>query len=100
MEVLLAPPGLQDVEYDADKSVNEYISSGWRIAAVGVSPTRITKVSNNIHAQRKQYGLKHHITSTIHASMGDTLTKVALEISDGNGEYKLWDKAQVIVACS
>ena len=49
---------------------------------------------------RKQYGLKHRIKSTIHASIGDTLKKVATDISDENESFKLSDKAQVIVACS
>ena len=38
-------------------------------------------MSSDVQAQRRQYGLKHHVTSTIHASMGDTLNKVALQIS-------------------
>ena len=32
--------------------------------------------------------------------MGDTLIKVAMQISDTDESFKIWDKAQVIVACS
>ena len=55
---------------------------------------------NKIKAQRRQYGLRLRVTSTIHAAMGDTLIKVAIEISNTDEIFKLWDKAQVIVACS
>ena len=32
--------------------------------------------------------------------MGDTLHKVAIEISDNDPHYKLWDKAEVVVMLS
>ena len=57
---------------------------------------RTQYIKNYVQARRKQYGLKHYFNSTIHASMGETLHKVAVEISDDG----LWDKAQVVVACS
>ena len=100
IEILIAPPGLQDVVYDPNKTKNEYITDGWKTEKIGVAPSRIIKIDRNYQAERRQYGLKHHITSTIHVSMGDTLKKVAMEISDQNGSFKLWDMAQVIVACS
>ena len=50
--------------------------------------------------QRKQSGLKHHVTSTVHACMGDTLNKHVTEISSDCGEYRLWDKAQTVVLLS
>ena len=63
---------------------------------VGIAPIRTHKISVYIQAQRKQYALKHRVTSTIHAAMGDTLKKVAIQIAGSN--YELWDKAQIIVA--
>ena len=100
IEVIIAPPGIQDVIYDCNKSKSDYINEGWKLEKIGVAPSRIIKISKNIQAERRQYGLKHRITSTIHGSMGDTLTKVATEISHDNNSFRLWDKAQVIVACS
>ena len=100
IEILMAPPGLQDVVYDPNTTKNEYITDGWTTEKIGVAPSRIIKIDRNYQAERRQYGLKHHITSTIHASMGDTLKKVAMEISDQNDSFKLWDEAQVIVGCS
>ena len=100
VEVLIAPPGIQDVEYNPDKGKDEYIAEGWRVQKVGTAPERIHKIQNRLQAQRRQYGLRHRVTSTIHAAMGDTLIKVAIEVSNSDSLYKLWDKAQVIVACS
>ena len=64
---------------------------------VGISPDRSHTVQHNMRGKRKQYGLKHHVTSTVHASMGDTLHKIVTEISTEGNEFRLWDKAQEIV---
>ena len=64
--------------------------------SVGLSPTRTHTINRYLQGQRTQYGLKHRVTSTIHASMGDTLSKVAIQITDSM--FELWDKAQIIVA--
>ena len=42
-------------------------------------------------AERRQYGLKHCITSTIHVSMGCTFTKVGTQISHYSNSFKLLD---------
>ena len=47
-------------------------------------------------AQRKKYDLKHCVTATTHAAMGDTLKKVALNIFEIIFEF--WGKSQVVVA--
>ena len=47
-------------------------------------------------AQRKKYDLKHRVTATTHAAMGDTLKKVALNIFEIIFEF--WGKSQVVVA--
>ena len=67
---------------------------------IGVAPSRTIKIDRIFQAERQQYSLKHHITSTIHESMVDTLQKIAMEVSDQKDSFKLWDKAQVIVGCS
>ena len=63
---------------------------------IGLAPTRTQSIDRFKQAQRTQYRLKHCITSTIHASMGDTISKVAKHIR--YDMLELWDKAQVIVA--
>ena len=98
IEVLAAPPGLHDIDVNSTLSKEDYIEKGFYSIKVVISPIRTQKISNYIQAQRKQYALKHRITSTIHAAMGDTLRKVAIQVIGENCE--LWDKAQIIVALS
>ena len=100
IKVLLSPVGLQDIEYDPDKLKESYISQGFTEIEVGLKPDRIQLLANNVQAKRKQYGLKHHVTSTIHAAMGDTLQTMATEVSLSNGNFKMWDKGQMIVILS
>ena len=97
-EILAAPPGLHDIEVDESLSKDEYISKGFYPVKVGIAPIRTQNISNHIQAQRKQYALRHRVTATIHAAMGDTLKKVAIQITGGN--FELWDKAQIIVGMS
>eukprot|EP00957_Ditylum_brightwellii_P009100 688192-Ditylum_brightwellii.AAC.1 len=75
----------------------EYINNGCIEAIIGVAPVRTQQVDKDLHAQRKQYGLKHRVTGAIHWTMGDTLPKVAVEISARNNLFKTWDKGQLVV---
>ena len=95
-KVLAAPTGLHDINFDNDETKEEYIDMGFYEVDVGLAPVRTQAISRYKQAQRSQYGLKHRITSTIHASMGDTLSKVAMQIT--NSKFELWDKAQLIVS--
>ena len=67
---------------------------------IGVFPLRTQYLSNNMQAQRKQYGLKYRVTIKIHAVMGDKLPSMATEISRSNSNFKIWDKDQMIVIFS
>ena len=96
IEVLAAPPGLRGIDVDTTLSKEDYIAKGLYVVKVGIAPIRTHKISVYIQAQRKQYALKHRVTSNIHAAMGDTLKKVAIQIAGSN--YELWDKDQIIVA--
>ena len=98
--IMVAPPGMKIIEYDSIKTRDDYINDGWIKQYVGPSPERTHNMQFNMRGQRKQYGLKHHVTSTVHATMGDTLNKIATEISDETNEFRLWDKAQAIVLLS
>jgi len=97
---MVAPAGIKMVEFDVNKSSEDYMQDGWVKKKVGACPQRTHTASMNMRGQRKQYGLKHHVTSTVHASMGDTLHKIVTEISTQENEYSLWDKAQAIVLLS
>ena len=98
IEVLAVPPGVHDIEIDASYSKEEYSAKVFSEVQVGIAPSRTQKISNYLQAQRKQYALKHRVTATVHAAMGETLKKLALQIVGGN--HELWDKGQVIVALS
>ena len=100
INVLIAPPGIHDIEFDPNLSKEEYINLGYVEVKVGKAPERIQSIGRSLQGQRTQYGLKHRVTSTIHAAMGDTLVRVATQISNDSTKFKLWDKAQVIVALS
>jgi hypothetical protein len=66
-----------------------------------MAPERTQYLTGNNQGKRKQYGLKHHVTSTIHAAMGDTLPSMATEISlSCNSNFNMWDKGQMIVILS
>ena len=93
--VLIAPAGVKEFCFDSSKSFQSYLDEGWTEVKIATATERIEYVSGGIQATRKQYGLKHRVTSTIHACMGDTLPKIAIELSLSESEYKLWDKAQV-----
>ena len=65
-----------------------------------MAPERTQYLTGNNQGKRKQYGLKHHVTSTIHADMGDTLPSMATEISLCNSNFNMWDKGQMIEVLS
>ena len=101
INILAAPPGLQDIEdWDETLPKEYYLNQGYTEVKIGIAPERTQSVGRDLQAQRKQYGLKHRVTSTIHAAMGDTLSRVAIEISRSNSSFKLWDCAQAIVTLS
>ena len=47
---------------------------------IGVTPDWTQFLANNTQAKRKQCGMKHHVTSTIHAAMVDTIQIMEIEI--------------------
>ena len=98
--ILVAPPGLRDFIFTGDKCEDSYIRDGWKKCLVGIGPENTYSVQGNLKAQRKQYGLRPFVTSTVHACMGDTLIKIATEVSNDVQSFKLWDKAQVVVLLS
>ena len=100
IRVLAAPKGVDDVSYEPTKTEEDYIREGWSHRTVGVCPVSVQYLGNDMQGFRKQYGLKHHVTCTIHASMGDTLFKVALQVSDKEDKFKLWLKSQLVVGIS
>ena len=103
IKVLKAPIGTKEIQsFRPGISKQQYFDQGYEEIDVGIAPqrTQYFKKNGQIQAKRKQYGLKHHVTSTIHAAMGDTLPSMSTEISQTHGEFKMWDKGQMIVILS
>ena len=64
IEVLLSLLGLQDSEFDPNKLKDAHICQGIFEVEVSLAPNMI-----QLLAKRKHYGLNHHVTSTIHATL-------------------------------
>ena len=65
-----------------------------------VAPYWTQFLENITQDKRRQYGMKQHATSAIHADMGDRLQNMATEISRNNGDLKMWYKGKMIVILS
>ena len=97
--VLAAPTGTKDIHFGSDATKESYLALGFTEVKVGPAPERLVN-SHNIQSRRKQYGLKHRVTSTIHAAMGDTLCRMATEVSRTDPNFSVWDKGQLVVVLS
>ena len=87
-------------QFDATKTENYYISTlGFKKVTITVAPENIC-FKDDVKCMRKQYGLRHYVTGTIHSAMGDTYNKMAISISDIQKQYSIWDRGQLIVAIS
>eukprot|EP00957_Ditylum_brightwellii_P132784 10125156-Ditylum_brightwellii.AAC.1 len=100
IKILVALPGLKEIQWEDKHLKQHYLDCGFVEHSVGLAPEWMQSVGYNLQVQQRQYGLKHHDTSTIYAAMGDTLSRVAIEISRDNASFQLWDKAQMVVALS
>ena len=70
IKVLVAPLGTRSVVYDGEHTKQYFLDLGFKEISIGTAPERIKMVGKNIQGQQKQYGLKHRVSSTIHAAMG------------------------------
>ena len=100
IKMLVAPPGLKEVIYNANKTKNDYLNDGFKEIKMGVAKEYTQSIPNGFLARRKQYGLKHYVSSTIHSAMGDTLPFMATTISHSDPNYNMWDKGQLVVILS
>ena len=58
---------------------------GFGEVGISVTPDWTQFLANNKQDRRKKYGLKHHLLSTIHSAMRDTLQITAAGISRSHG---------------
>ena len=47
---------------------------------VVVAPDHKNSLPDNMHVQRKQYGINNHLNGTIHGDMGNTLNRTETKI--------------------
>lgn len=95
--VYAAPPGTKTASF-AELTSEELLRLGWTKVSVGVAPEYTsTLYQQGMKAKRKQYGLKHHIASTVHCSIGHTMTKIATSL---NAKTGIWERAMVVVLIS
>jgi hypothetical protein len=101
IQLLLAPPGSRYIPSDKD-SCDDLKALGWtNIFVHPCCEKNVTTISKGMRATRVQYKLWHHIGSTLHSIMGQTLSKLVTEVSQGtNSPYSLWLASQVFVLLS
>ena len=100
ISLYIAPPGVKEYVYSSEHTCSFLESKGWKRESIGCVPERIYSLPNAMKGKRRQYGLKHRVTATIHACQGDTLHKLVTQISSRSAEFNIWDKAQVVVLLS
>ena len=100
IKLLVAPPGSKDIIYDESKSKQSYLDESFNEVQLGIAPQHTHALSNNLQGRRKQYGLKHYVSSTIHGSMGDTLQFMATQISTKESNLSFWDNGHLVVILS
>ena len=98
IKVLCAPPGIQDFSIDTQNTTKEeMLEDGFVEVEIGAAPERPIALKSNMQGKRKQYGLRHRVTNTIHGAQGETLPEMATEISQADPNFNIWDRGQMIV---
>ena len=92
IEITVPPPGLKRFIFNNITDEEYYTSHEWKKQTIGVAQEYEIPKSISLKGCQKQYGIKHHVTSTVHSCQGDTLHEVATEVSHINMHYKLWYK--------
>ena len=101
IKMLLAPPGCKEVKYIDGATKQSYFEKGFIESSINCQPReKIVNLPNHMQAQRKQYGIQHNVSGTIHSAMGDTLPSLATSLSTTDSNYSMWDKGQLLVILS
>jgi predicted GIY-YIG superfamily endonuclease len=101
VRLLIGPDGCKTAPPDSH-TADMLIAEGWKYCWIPLTPDRPHNLRYGIQGKRKQYGLRHRISITTHAAMGQDLgalvTKVTLPTTDSR--YSLWMPSQVVVLLS
>jgi hypothetical protein len=94
IDVYVAPAGTKTLP-ECQLTEAGLLTCGFRKSKVGMVPERAHNFwKQGIKAKRRQYGLRHHIASTIHSAVGHTVPKLATELGAVNS---VWERAMVVV---
>ena len=100
IDLMLAPEGCKTVP-STFSNAQDYVNAGWKPISVGIGFERSESMAYGILGKRCQYGLKHRMACTIHASMGQNLEGLVTRVtSSEDSDYFLWEKEQVVVLLS
>jgi predicted GIY-YIG superfamily endonuclease len=99
VKVILAPVGCKSVVEGVTNPYN-LLAHGWRVEQVGLAPERIQGATNGRKGKGHQYGLCHHVSSTIHTVMGSDLNHMVTKLSFTDPMYRMWQKEQAVVILS
>lgn len=99
IEMLLSPPGSRYIPTEKDTQ-EDLKKLGWRIEMVHKCQERVTNLHGSIRAMRCQYRLRHHVGSTEHSVMGQTLANLITRVGRNPSPYSLWLPSQVVVLLS
>jgi predicted GIY-YIG superfamily endonuclease len=101
IQIFLAPSTCQCAP-NSDEPELSLTDQGWQRCQIGTAPERSHALKYGIQGRRKQYGLKHRISMTIHTSMGQTLNGVISRVTRKGVDpiYSLWLPSQVVVLLS
>jgi hypothetical protein len=100
IELLVAPPGSRYIP-DAEDTEDNLLALGWKHQKVHKCQEFIHNIRGGIRAKRCQYELRHHVGSTVHSVMGQTLASLVTRIErPKQSPYSLWLPAQVVVLLS
>ena len=97
--VLCAPPGTKNIDFEV-YSKEQLIEKGWKQQYALPAPQHARNLKGGMKARRLQYGLRPHVSNTLHGAMGATLSKIATEINVRGTGNQLWEKGQVVVLVS
>ena len=99
MHIWVAPPGCKTPPADS-ATEDELRAAGWKEVLTGEATMHHHTFTNlGVKAARRQCGVNHYVSSTIHAAQGATLRKLATMVQDDD-MHRSWSEAQLMVLLS
>jgi len=100
IEMLVSPPGSRYIPGNED-TAEHLITLGWKPTFIHKCRENVVNVRTGVRGTRIQYRLRHHVGSTEHSVMGQTLGKLITRVGRGRqNPYSLWMSSQVVVLLS